>query len=128
MQTNNRILLVEPDYRSIFPPLGLMRISSFHKERGDSVTFVRGKQPEIRKASWNRVYISSLFTYELPRTIDTIKYYSNCVKDYDQLFVGGIGATLMPQYIKDNVKCRVIEGAVNKANMLGKGTPRIDKY
>jgi hypothetical protein len=72
--------------------------------------------------------VGSLFTYELPRTIDTIKYYSNCVKDYDQLFVGGIGATLMPQYIKDNVKCRVIEGAVNKANMLGKGTPRIDKY
>jgi hypothetical protein len=122
------ILLVEPDYRSKFPPLGLMRISSFHKGNGDSVTFTRGKVQKLRDVSWNRIYVSSLFTYELPRTVRTIKYYLRSVDNVKNIYIGGIGATLLPNYIRGFVKCRVIEGALDKPNMLGKGTPRIDKY
>lgn len=123
-----KILLIEPDYRSKFPPLGLMRIASFHKEKGDSVVFVRGTVPEIKATQWNRIYISSLFTYELPRTVKTIKYYQKSVEDPLNIYIGGIGATLFPEYIREQVQCQIIEGPLNKANMLGKGTPRIDKY
>jgi len=38
------ILLVEPDYRSKFPPLGLMRLSTYHRGRGDYVAFRRGEK------------------------------------------------------------------------------------
>lgn len=123
------ILLVEPDYRSKFPPLGLMRISAFHKERGDSVTFVRGNIPEYRAVSWHRIYVSSLFTYELPRTINTIKYYLGTVSNpSESVFVGGVGATLLPNYIKDRVPCRVIEGALDQSNMLGLNESPIAEY
>src|SRR3989304_8854869 len=105
-----------------------MRIASYHKQQADSVTFVRGKVPEVREANWHRVYVSSLFTYELPRTLQTIKYYSSCVHDSNELIVGGIGATLLPGFIKDRVKCRVIEGALDRPNILGSGAPRIDKF
>lgn len=120
------ILLVEPDYRSKFPPLGLMKISSYHKERGDAVTFVRGKVPVIRNVNWHRIYISSLFTYELPRTVDTIEYYLPSVSDVNDIIVGGIGATLFPDYIKERVKCRVIEGSLDKPNILDDNSPVIE--
>ena len=98
----SNVLLVEPDYRSKFPPLGLLRISSYHKERGDSVTFARGKVPALRQVFWKRVYVASLFTYELPRTVETIGYYYPAVENpSDDIIVGGIGATLLPDYIRE---------------------------
>ena len=124
----SNILLVEPDYRSKFPPLGLMRISTYHKGIGDTVTFARGKVSKLREARWHRIYISSLFTYELPRTVETIKYYTQSVEKPADILVGGIGATLLPQYIKDRVKCQVIEGLLDQPNMLGSGTPAIATY
>jgi hypothetical protein len=123
----SNILLIEPDYRSKFPPLGLMRISTFHKELGDTVTFARGKVPALHNVHWHRIYISSLFTWELPRTLETIKYYVSAVKDPSDIVVGGIGVTLYPQFIRENVQCRIIEGPLNKPDMLDPGTPVIAK-
>jgi hypothetical protein len=113
------VLLVEPAYRSKFPPLGLLRLATYHKERGDSVTFARGKCPDLRAMPWHRVYVSSLFTYELPRTVETIRYYEPSVDRPDQhLIVGGIAATLMPNYIRQHAICRVIEGPLDKAGII----------
>jgi len=114
------ILLVEPNYRSKFPPLGLMRISTFHKNRGDNVTFIKGQVADIKKKIWDRIYISSLFTYELPRTVKTINYYSSsAVIPSEQIIVGGIGATLIPKYIEDNSNCKIITGPLDYPNALG---------
>ncbi len=112
------ILLVEPDYRSKFPPIGLMRISSYHKMRGDQVRFVRGKKPRLRDEKWDRIYVSSLFTWELPRTVETIRYYQDCVASPDDIIVGGVGASLLPSYIRNNVSCRVIEGLLDQPGQL----------
>ena len=87
-----RILLVEPDYRSKFPPLGLMRISSYHKMRGDRVVFTRGKDLPKKNEKWDRIYVSTLFTWELPRTVETVKYYSGSTSSTKNIFVGGVGA------------------------------------
>ena len=121
------ILLVEPDYRSKFPPLGLMRLSTYHKAKGDSVTFVRGMDYRLKAQNWDRVYISSLYTWDLPKTVKTIKYYKSSVKSPKDIFIGGVGATLLPQYIRDNVECSIIEGQINRPNMLGKGSAVIVK-
>ncbi|MHC1783976.1 MAG: cobalamin-binding domain-containing protein [Anaerolineaceae bacterium] len=125
----SNILLIEPSYRSKFPPLGLLRLSTYHKSINDSVTFARGKVIDLRQSDWHRIYISSLFTYELPRTIDTIKYYSKCVPDpATDIIVGGVGATLLPSYITDRVVCKVISGPLDQEGMVGKGSPRIDSF
>jgi hypothetical protein len=125
----SNILLIEPDYRSKFPPLGLMRISTYHKEQGDAVTFARGKVLELRNENWHRIYIASLFTWELPRTVKTIQYYTPSVNNpFTDIFVGGIGATLFPEYIRERVQCHIIQGALDRPNMLGSGTPAIVPY
>lgn len=112
------ILLVEPDYPSKFPPLGLMKIATYHKEKGDAVTFVRGKIPSMREAKWNKVYVSSLFTYELPRTVSTLRYYRPAVDNPMDLIVGGIGVTLYPDYVRKRVDCRIVEGPLTAVGSL----------
>lgn len=119
----SNVLLVEPSYRSKFPPLGLLRISTYHKGRGDAVTFVRGKDPVVRSHDWHRVYVSSLFTYELPRTVDTIAYYSRSVSSWEDIIVGGIGVTLRPDFVRDRVACRIVPGRLETGGELGDGSP-----
>jgi len=40
-----RILLVEPDYKNKFPPIGLMKIASYHRRKKDYVEFYKGNAP-----------------------------------------------------------------------------------
>lgn len=97
MKKTKKILLVEPDYKSLYPPLGLMKISTWHKGQGDAVDFVRGKGLNNRK--YDKVYITTLFTYFAEEVIETINFYKNFYPS-SELKVGGIFATLMPEYIK----------------------------
>jgi len=119
------ILLVEPDYRSKFPPLGLLRLSTYHKSKGDCVTFARGKVPALRDALWHRVYVSSLFTWELKRTVETVQFYAHSVASPEDIFVGGIGATLRPDYIRQHVQCRIVEGQIDRPGILDHDAPAI---
>lgn len=123
-----RILLVEPDYRSKFPPLGLLRIATYHKQIGDKVTFVRGCSPQLRGLKWDKIYVSSLFTYELPRTVRTIRYYRRAVESDSKIIVGGVGATLMPDYIRQNASCRIVVGPLTQPRTLGRERRAIAKY
>jgi hypothetical protein len=121
-----RILLVEPDYRSKFPPLGLMRIGTYHKAKGDSVVFVRGYDAHQRSLRWDRVYVASLFTWELLRTIKTIRYYSQSVSSPKDIIVGGIGVTLMPDYVRKSAECTVVTGLLDTRDKLEKGSPILE--
>lgn len=39
---NRQILLVESNYKNKYPPMGLMKISTYYKNLGDNVTFFKG--------------------------------------------------------------------------------------
>lgn len=94
------ILLVEPNYKTKFPPLGLMKISSYHKKLGDRVQFVKGISQKVAYEYWDRIYVTTLFTYNWKVTVDTILYYKKLVRgDLSRLLVGGIMSSLEPEAV-----------------------------
>ena len=54
------ILLVEPGYRNKYPPLGLMKIAAYHRDRGDRVHFHKHGFGKLEKRGWDRVYVTTL--------------------------------------------------------------------
>ena len=113
-----RILLVEPGYRNKYPPLGLMKLSAYHKLRGDHVEFVKGTSAKARKERWDRVYVSTLFTFFWNQTVETIRYYLHCVPTPADVFVGGVMATLMGDAIEHELGVTVIKGLLDRPGML----------
>jgi hypothetical protein len=55
-------LLVEPDYYSKYPPLGLMKLASYLRSYVNEIHYVRGLDNTIN-AKIRQIYITSLFTY-----------------------------------------------------------------
>lgn len=123
------ILLIEPAYKVKQPPLGLMKISAFHKSKKDHVVFIRGKLPDsYPEVNWDRVYVSSLFTYEWKKTIEAIEYAKTLVDSNEKVIVGGILATLMPEEIQKATGIQPVRGLLDESGKLGlSGDEEIDE-
>ena len=94
--TNKRILLIEPGYRNKYPPLGLMKLASYHRDRGDTIRLVKGEDKSILCETWDRVYVTTLFSFEWSRTSKSIDYAIKAAHNQpERVFVGGISASLM---------------------------------
>lgn len=116
------ILLLEPGYSNKYPPIGLMKISYFHKYiHHDYVRFAKGKLPDaFNGKKWDRVYVTTLFTFEWPKTKEAIEYALSVVKDPSQVYTGGILATLMPELIAENFPTvKNNPGLLDKKGTLG---------
>lgn len=160
-----KILLIEPNYKNKYPPMGLMKISTYHKMLGDEVRFFKGgfldfileqileelleklsandntvdwvdykvtivqyikrglsekyetlvslsdsqlvaenlkyyrkyfyKKEYLNNPKWDRVCITTLFTFYWEKTIKTINDFKQLCKDSNEVKVGGIAASLL---------------------------------
>lgn len=110
----SRILLVEPAYKTKYPPLGLMKIATYHKMKGDDVRFVKGSNNDVQYQFWDRVYISTLFTWTWEETVKTINFYRTTLFNFaGKCFVGGILATLMPDDLFNATGIQPVEGLLD---------------
>ncbi|MDR2834492.1 MAG: hypothetical protein LBV67_12335 [Streptococcaceae bacterium] len=57
------VLLIEPNYKNKYPPMGLMKISTYYKQRGDNVRFYKG---DLQK------FMATLLCEELIRLLSGI--------------------------------------------------------
>ena len=152
-----KVLLVEPQYRRItaelgqyehlevvkespkkeasrnddtlwYPPLGLMKLARFHKDRGDEVQFVSGCDSEAAappdsvsyKTLWDRVYITTLFTFHWRSIVETIAFYKKSVGGtVSKIYVGGIMASLMANDIYEETGIFPITGALYSPKDIG---------
>lgn len=184
------ILLIEPNYKNKYPPIGLMKIATYHRLLGDKVTFFKGELKDLvldcaaklcveklnmidDGITWNihfasirqfiktkknqfleeipidkskypflinnalsdfknyywkkeyeneplfdRVYITTLFTFYWNITIETINFAKNLVKDISQLKVGGVTATVLYHDIIKQTGIVPIAGLLDKPGIL----------
>ncbi len=185
-----KVLLIEPNYKNKYPPLGLMKLATYHRELGDDVTFYKGEYKDfileqlyeslikilykndsetewykykaqiikylnrgcseslefltkknqtiivlnnltiyreyfktksylhLDEFQWDRICISTLFTFYWKKTVETINGFKQLCKSEDQVFVGGIIATVLTKELEEatNIKCHV--GLLDKAGIL----------
>ena len=92
------ILLIEPGYPNKYPPLGLMKLAAYHGSfgRGDRVTFIKGEDKEVLNQAWDRVYVTTLFSFEWKRTASAIDFAIRAAGNQpERVFAGGIAVSLM---------------------------------
>ena len=113
------LLLIEPGYPNKYPPLGLMKLAAYHGSRGqrDNVTFIKGENPDILRRAWDRVYVTTLFTFEWKRTAAAIDFAIQAAGNQpERVFVGGIAASLMHDSFLDEPRwagVRFIKGLLD---------------
>lgn len=78
---NRKVLLIEPDYKNKYPPMGLMKIATYFRRCGDDVRFFKGNLKQFAaqllcEEFYNEVHDSSLGKYfpELTEYIRTGKH------------------------------------------------------
>jgi hypothetical protein len=116
---NKQILLIEPGYKNKYPPLGLMKLAQYHGPRGkrDVVRFVKGEDRTVFGTAWDRIYITTLFSFEFERIATSIDFALQVANGHaDKIFVGGIATSLMHQKFLDEPRwhgVRFIKGLLN---------------
>lgn len=190
---NRQILLVEPNYKNKYPPMGLMKLSTYYKQLGDHVTFFKGNlidlvlndtfdmlkeqlyandqnifwevyKPQIcqflqkgqldaldgvpgypdhplitelfryyrqyfrRKdyfkaefRKYDRVGITTLFTFYWDITIDTINFAKRLCKDPKEVMVGGVMASILPDRVEEATGIRPHIGTLDTPGELDPG-------
>lgn len=189
------ILLIEPNYSNKYPPIGLMKIATYHRMLGDNIRFYKGdlrdlvidelwqdclkdlsfidpsinwnvKKPIIKKfiktknsnlfndlnledskaellvigkltdyadiykkrlyvksPKFDRIYVTTLFTFYWKITIETIEFCKKLVKQSDQLYIGGVLASLLHKEVEDTTGIKPIQGLLDKAGILDPENP-----
>ncbi|HET6350845.1 MAG TPA: Fe-S oxidoreductase [Coriobacteriia bacterium] len=123
----SKILLVQPRFplpaKSLnhkdYLPIGLLKLSTWHKEQGDEVQADFGVY-RIRE-DWvpDTIYVTSLFTYWANAVREAVRFYRDAYGSGAEIVVGGIYASLEPVHCKQHTGCdRVHEGVHVQAEAL----------
>lgn len=114
-----KILLIEPNYKNKYPPIGLMKISTYYKKKGDFVEFHKGLMPKLEVLNFNKVFITTLFTFDFDICVQTINYYMEIVGS-EYVYVGGIAASILPERFKETIpQINILTGQLISSNVLG---------
>ena len=89
-----KILLVEPDYYTRFPPLGLLKLATYFRNKGCEIELVRGCVDSFVP---DEIYITSLFTYAWKPVHQAVRFYKRKYPK-SRVLVGGLYASLLPEH------------------------------
>ena len=108
---DKNILLIEPSYKNKYPPVGLMKIAQYHGPHGksDNIRFVKGEDNSALEVAWDRIYVTTLFTFEWKKIERSINFALEAANGQsDKVFVGGIAASLLHEEFLKEKKWRGI--------------------
>lgn len=118
LKKGNRELL-ETLYDLSYMPLVKKTLESYRR-------YYHNKQ-YLKNPQWDRVCITTLFTFYWEKTINAINYYKQFCKEPDQVFVGGISASVVPDEIEQETGIKPIIGLLDKGKELDDNDIIIDK-
>ena len=72
------------------------------------------KKEYLDDPKWDRVYITTLFTFYWEKTINTINLFKQVCKDISEVKVGGVAATLLPDDMEKETGIRPHIGLLDK--------------
>ncbi len=194
------VLLIEPNYKNKYPPIGLMKLATYHKLLGDNVVFYKGelkdfliknitkqcinkfekidntinwkskffliqeyigkrnkslvddlklsdskyeiliinalnfykdfywKKGYLNDRYWDRICITTLFTFYWDISIQTIQFCKNLIKNENEIWVGGVMASVITDEIKKITGLKNIHsGLLNKSGILDNNDLIIDE-
>lgn len=197
-KARKKVLLIEPNYANKFPPIGLMKISTYYRNlgnwdvvffKGDLTTFVieriadkciaelelidnsidwgirkdkvfdyiktrkhealdsigiedsnfelliRGKLDDYKNyywkgtwklhPEWDRVCVTTLFTFYWDITVETILFAKQLVKKPKDLNVGGVLASIQPDKLYEATGVKPSVGVLNKPGVFDKGDTQV---
>ncbi|MBA7657939.1 hypothetical protein ES703_65882 [subsurface metagenome] len=110
------VLLVEPNFYTRYPPLGLLKLSTYYKQLGYTVGLVR-HGPRPVQAQPDIICITSLFTYTWRPVHDAIRTY-RLMFPRAKIMLGGIYATLMPDHARLRAVDEIQVGIVDEVEDL----------
>ena len=119
------ILLVEPNYYTRYPSLGLLKISTYHKNKGDTVEYIRGEQIPNKKP--DLVYVTSLFTWAWKPVHNATRFYKTKFPDA-RVLLGGIYASLLPNHARLSDADEIVTGIFEEAEDLMPDYDLIPEY
>ena len=67
---------------------------------------------------FDRVCITTLFTFYWTKTVDTINFFKRFCREPDQVFVGGIAASAVPEQLEHETGIKPIVGLLDKGGEL----------
>lgn len=79
----------------------------------------------FKNPRFDKVVITTLFTFYWKITIDTINFAKNLCKSQEDVMVGGIMSTLLPEEVKEATGITPHIGLLDKAGIIDKGDNRI---
>lgn len=104
----SNVLLIRPSYPSsrnnVYRiPIGLCKLSSYHKSLNDTVWYTEGTilDGNIPYDKIDICHIYTLFTYWSSISIETINFYKKICKNA-KIVAGGIYASIAPEHLKAN--------------------------
>jgi len=111
-----QFLLVEPVAKTPYPPLGLMKISSMLKHDYPKCSVFSQVGCDIPPGLLypKKIFITSLFTWDIKKVIDSVYFYRRAYPR-SEIKVGGIAASLLPDYLEDRTGIKPHVGILSEA-------------
>lgn len=76
------------------------------------------KKQYLKNPQWDRIYVTTLFTFYWKITVETIEFAKRLVKTPDQIFVGGVLASLLHKELEIATGIKPMKGLLDKPGVL----------
>lgn len=70
-----KVLLLEPSYKNKYPPMGLMKLATYFRERGDDVRFFKGELRDLAVELLFEDFWSKAYSFDLGEYADIMRQH-----------------------------------------------------